>query len=85
MIDNYGSCNRCGASWRDTPHHTTKYQDTLGCFPLCETCWAALTPEGRLPFYRKLFSEWESYGPMSEAELAVYNWAEIERAVLEGK
>lgn len=25
-----------------------------GICPLCEKCWAELTPEQRLPFYRKL-------------------------------
>jgi hypothetical protein len=85
LIDNYGSCYRCGASWRTAKHHNTQYQPGLGCFPLCEDCWGVLTPAERLPFYRTLFQEWESYGPMSEAERAVYNWGDIERAVLEGK
>lgn len=48
-------------------------------FPLCEQCWSELTPQNRLPFYRVLFEQWRFLG--SE----YHEWADIERAVLEGK
>lgn len=33
-------------------------ENSWGCLPLCERCWAELTPEARLPFYRALYDAW---------------------------
>lgn len=66
----YSGCQCCGICWYFMlvnpfwkkylgGEHTTPFGDGHGCFPLCESCWQDLgTPEARLPFYEKLFSEW---------------------------
>lgn len=41
--------------------HTTDYMDGSGCFPLCQGCWAALTPTDRLPYYELLIEKWERF------------------------
>lgn len=74
----YSGCQKCRTPWDLVRHHDTSYSDSRGCFPLCEKCWSELTPECRLPYYKKLHDEWKRQG--SEQP-----WAEIERAVLAGK
>ncbi len=76
-------CSRCKVSWKWVHgHHTFYVEPTLqqagrGCFPLCESCWAALTPKQRLPYYQYLFKEWDGEDP--------HTWTLIKNAVLEGK
>lgn len=33
------------------------------CFPLCQNCWAGLTPEDRVPYYVALVDEWRASTP----------------------
>lgn len=72
----YGSCFRCHTPWNWVKYHVTDYTPHRGCLPLCEKCWAELTPEGRLPFYRALIEQWD--GEDSET------WSAVEAAVLAG-
>ncbi len=66
---NYSGCLRCGITWQFVTPHVTSYTPYRGCFPLCEHCWSRLEPNGRLPYYRQLFDQWD----------------EIATAVLEGE
>jgi hypothetical protein len=72
----HSHCYRCGITWGFAKNHCTRYSDCEGCFPLCEYCWRRLTPQGRLPFYRRLF---ESWGPTKT------DWIQIHNAVLAGE
>lgn len=64
--------------------HTTNYKDGRGCFPLCEGCWAALSPEERLPYYRQLVVEWIRQLP-EERDQYEQDAPLIYEAVLAGK
>jgi hypothetical protein len=65
-------CVRCYRRWRlgkqrnsrwlTVEPHFTMYSKSTGCFPLCKECWRTLTPETRLPFYRKLYDRWAKNG-----------------------
>lgn len=55
----YGWCYRCGMPWKFAEYHVTNYSNGSGCFPLCEPCWAELTPEQRWPFYEQLLRRWQ--------------------------
>jgi hypothetical protein len=77
LAPGFGWCGRCGRPWKFTTYHSTAYRASRGCFPLCETCWSALTPVTRVPFYRRMWLDWSH---TSEVE-----WSAIRRAVLEGK
>lgn len=76
-----GSCSRCGYPWAEVDPHETWYRWSLegrrcrACFPLCEACWAGLTAESRIPYYRKLWENWRQYDCDA-------TWAEMQRAVL---
>jgi hypothetical protein len=55
----YSGCYRCGGTWDYTEDHITTYDESQGCFPLCETCWLGLgTPEARMPYYEALRDRW---------------------------
>jgi hypothetical protein len=82
----YSACGRCGRPWNVCKGHSTYYKSGSGCYPLCEECWSELTPDERLPYYRALWVDWQSYGydtkngiPWDEL------WNMIEGAVLNGK
>ena len=65
----FGGCYRCGDTWDYKKPHTTPYDDTGGCFPLCESCWASLTPTERLLFYEQMWQEWiRQFGLVTDAE-----------------
>lgn len=34
--------------------HETPYTERRACFALCETCWASMTIEERMPYYEQL-------------------------------
>lgn len=74
----YGTCLRCVEPWSKVEGHSTSYgRGMQSCFPLCEPCWQALSPEQRLPYYQILILEvWEN----GEAD-----WPSIKQAVLDGK
>ena len=73
----FGSCYKCGASWKYVEGHITDYgSEGMGCFPLCESCWMQLTPQERLPYYRQLWVKWQQYGIKNPT------WEDIEKAVL---
>lgn len=76
LVSGYSHCGRCKTNWHYCEGHATRYYQGGGCFPLCEKCWAELTPETRLPFYREMFERWEG------VEAGV--WPAIERAVRNG-
>src|SRR4051794_25908270 len=67
----YSSCYRCGMPWKFTEGHATFHSGGHACFPLCESCWAELTPDERLPFYERLIDDWNGkYGCPVEPETA---------------
>lgn len=53
------------------------------CFPLCEGCWAALTPLERLPFYRALWERWLR-DALERGDDVGTEWRPIQQAVLAG-
>lgn len=58
----YGWCLRCKTPWVFARWHDTTYgSEGNGCIPLCEKCWAHLTPAQRLPFYRQLIGSWHEH------------------------
>lgn len=71
----FGDCLRCGRPWRHgkvgVDPHCTHYDGGSGCFPLCESCWAGLTPDERLPFYLDLIGRWASTGYFTPAAKVV--------------
>lgn len=78
-----GQCLCCGGHWNVVRGHVTTYLEepgcSLGCFPLCESCWKKLgTPAERLPYYRELYENNWNYEPEEV-------WLQIEAAVREGK
>lgn len=77
LAPGYGACARCHTNWHYVEGHSTMVTDGRGCFPLCEHCWAELSPSQRVPYYRDLWDKWQSQG--SEAE---YDWPTMQRAVL---
>lgn len=79
----YSWCLQCKTPWRFVKGHTTKYTQSNGCFPLCEKCWAELTPEQRLPFYRALIIEWARQDCCNGEEFDK-TWHDIREAVLAG-
>lgn len=64
-----GTCYRCRRPWISDNWHATPYGRGRGCFPLCERCWAMLTPDERLPYYEALWRKWSEYG--TDVPLAV--------------
>lgn len=76
LAPGYGACARCHTNWHFCDgHSTTATNSSWGMFPLCEQCWSELTPELRLPYYRKLFDRWprdehQSWEALSDAVLA---------------
>lgn len=92
LAPSYGHCERCGTTWNFVKPHSTYFTPERGCFPLCVECWEELTPEGRVPYYRKLYNRWanHSYWDSSEhdgrdeTEFAD-TWQLIAAAVLSGK
>lgn len=84
----YSCCGRCARTFHCSGpdcYHITDYEftadgfPTSGIFPLCEKCWKILTPQERLPYYRRLYYSWGSEASLTR------NWDHIEKAVLEGK
>ena len=85
-IASFGSCNRCFESWAYVRGHATSYTESMGCFPLCEDCWEVLTPEERLPYYRRMWKGWFHWADTNDEVAALYKkWKLIEKAVLDGK
>lgn len=72
----YGWCERCQTCWDYVHGHITELGDGSGCFPLCERCWSELTPQERLPYYRRLFDKWLADGCTDR------DWKTYEQAVL---
>jgi hypothetical protein len=84
----HGRCYRCLRRWCQVEfnYHSTKYDETHGCFPLCEACWLSLTPADRLPFYSALVCEWRRLTPdLYSLDEFNRDWSLIEGAVLEGR
>lgn len=60
-------CFRCQRPWGAVKGHCTNYAPGSSCFPLCENCWAMLTPEERLPYFKAAWIKywhthpWEVY------------------------
>jgi hypothetical protein len=56
------------------------------CFPLCEECWSSMTPKQRLPYYERLWKDWETshkkehLPPLDQAD-----WESMKESVLAGK
>lgn len=86
----YGACGRCGMPWNMTKNHVTSVTEICGIFPLCESCWKDMTPQDRLPYYKKLYESWLKTAPKTLPDGTPYKetnvtWEEIETAVLAGK
>lgn len=66
-----GRCGKCRRTWKRVQGHTTSYEESHACFPLCEECWSSLTPATRLPYYQALMANWlaqfSGYRPFSFA------------------
>jgi hypothetical protein len=81
LISRHSCCARCWVSWEITEYHSTKYKtltgEDQGCHPLCENCICELTPEKRLPYYRKLFIRWLKLDLKPQVE-----WGTIREAVI---
>lgn len=78
---NFGTCYRCDFPWAIVRSHSTQYDVSWGCFPLCEDCWTELqAPEYRMPYYRELIEDWKKDGA-TDAET---KWPLIEAAVRKG-
>lgn len=81
------ACLRCRKSWNELRQsevqmHGTTYEWTCGfssrgIVALCETCWAMLTPEERLPYYRVIYDL--PFGGWNDQ----VDWKIIEQAVLQ--
>jgi hypothetical protein len=88
-----GWCGRCKWPWAAIEEHATPYAPGRMLFPLCETCWAQLTPEQRLPYYRGLYNCWTTNSGIldekfdfSETLLVPVDdtWLSIEQNVMAG-
>lgn len=79
IFPRYSACGRCGMPWKVTKHHATRVNEWGGLFALCEKCWKDLTPQGRMPHYRKLYESWLKTGYVD------MKWKDIEAAVFAGK
>jgi hypothetical protein len=53
-----GTCSRCWRPWNRVKSHTTWFESYHGMFTLCETCWHALSPTERWPYYRDILRSW---------------------------
>lgn len=59
-------CMRCRRAWAIVKPHITRYSTRKGCQPLCEGCWRTLTPQTRLPYYKRLRDLWITLIPNKE-------------------
>jgi len=60
-IGAYSRCGHCDTSFEFSIGHLTFYAEDRACFPLCESCWGALTIEERMPYYEQLIADWKSF------------------------
>ena len=67
LFPQYSKCRRCNRNWKICKGHTTPYDATSGCFPLCEDCWLELGVEERVPYYIDLWLKWRYDGQMETA------------------
>src|SRR6476661_6753234 len=82
LAPGYSWCRRCKTPWLFVEPHVTDYTRFRGLFALCERCWAELTPEHRVPFYRELVTDWHAT-PGKEPSFDE-EWALVQTAVLNG-
>lgn len=80
LAPGFGACLRCMTPWRFVREHITRYTPSSGCFPLCEKCWAEMTPEQRRTYYVELIAMWEMTEPVEGAKRAA-----VLAAVAEGR
>lgn len=77
-----GRCLRCGVDMfvdgEASTAHSTWDSSNSACFPLCEACWAGLTPKQRMVYYELLMAWWEEDGSKFDAEA-------VRSAVMEGR
>lgn len=84
LAPGWGDCLRCHTPWKFVHYHTTSWGRS-GCIALCEKCWAELTPQERLPFYRQLVELWHHEYPETKPGLSFdEEWALVEPVVLAG-
>lgn len=84
----HGKCLRCHRSWALCLGHSTIYSAHIGIFALCEECWAELSIEERIPYYKKCWNGWRIwYKDLLAADNAhpQSEWAMIEAAVRAGR
>jgi hypothetical protein len=87
FLPQYGWCLCCKVPWRIVHGHSTKYDATSGCFPLCINCFNLLdtghpieTLNARMPFYIQLTDGWRLSPLNPKAQLiyqAVYREAGV--------
>jgi hypothetical protein len=71
----YSTCGKCRRPWATVEPHVTMVTWERGYFPLCEGCWESMTPDQRLPYYRKQYV----------SDRGRIDWPSTELAVMEGK
>jgi phage terminase large subunit GpA-like protein len=78
-------CSKCGTSYRYTRPHVTRYARTEAgvriTFPLCEKCWAPLTPQQRMEYYARLWLDRHETAKARGEQTDVREWEEIKAAV----
>jgi len=56
----YGGCNHCGGTWNwKRAYHSISYTKTSGYSGLCDECWAELSPEERILYFKKWLKRWK--------------------------
>lgn len=80
--ENVGTCLCCGKPWGKVKKHVTQHSEKEATFPLCENCWAGMSPKDRLPFYEALIIQWEQIDGYT---ITAAEREEIRAAVLAGK
>lgn len=85
-----GGCGRCWVSWKVVDHYSVKYTTTSGepqgTYIFCVLCKEELSPDERLPYYRRLYIRWmkmyDGYSRVHDGPEV--SWDVLKDAVLKG-
>lgn len=88
-------CQACLRRMDDKSGHFTPFTAVDSVVALCRSCWGSLTPEERLPYYRRIYEAWMGVEPSwnrtscrlipGGREEFAWAWERIECEVLNGK